>query len=312
MSRLAVLVALGHGHQSDLVSACGSGGYYPEYAGERCWDAGNQFGIKCETHNSGSGCGARVKKNDAFGVGDVAMKIQAAPGPGVVTSFYISNNGGMYSEGSSWNEVDFEIMGGTVRDGGASTAIWTNFFTGSGVEHHGFVSVPFDATAGEHIYAIRLNYTHVQWLVDWKPIRTDDFTAWPDMVNAVKTNSFQSYASVWGKGYSDPEVGCREFVDSMGKLDENPNAFPIQATFVPEQGGAPFSIARFEDKKSVAPRLTMTAIAMSAGFAAFAAACALVAAAYRRRQRAALLDSTGPEVLAKAMLDEQEEEFDSI
>lgn len=224
------------------IIACEASGWHDAYGGERCWNDGNILNIKCEDKGSGSNCGGRVMNDAQFGIGDVAVRIKAAPGSGVVTSFYLSNNGGMFVEGGSWNEIDFEIMGNQANEKG--TKIWTNFFTGQGVEHHGFYSVPFDVSAEDHIYTIRLNLTHVQWLVDDRPLRTSSFTEYQDMVDAVNGNSFQRFASVWGKAWSDPPLGaCQEFTDGMGKMDDNPNGFPLVATFEPIDGKPPGEIS---------------------------------------------------------------------
>jgi len=160
------------------------------------------------------------------------LSIKAAPGAGVITSFYLSNNNGMYVEGGSWNEIDFEIMGLQASEGGSR--IWTNFFTGSAVEHHGYQSVPFDVTAGEHIFSFDINSTHIQWLVDGTPLRTSDITAYDDMKGSIASSAFLGFLSIWGKANANPGIGaCQEFVDGMGMLDDNPNGFPLQATFRP-------------------------------------------------------------------------------
>jgi len=158
------------------------------------------------------------------------MEIKAAPGAGVATTFYLSNNGGLYDKTKThpWVELDFEIMGHMA---GPQSNISTNMFTGIAVEHNQWITVPFDVTAGYHTFAFEITDTNVSWIVDGKTYRTEDITGFPDVQQSAMTSAFQEFASVWGKSSSEPFKSTPAFQEAVGLLDTNSNSFPIQAGF---------------------------------------------------------------------------------
>merc|ERR1712232_331856 len=132
------------------------------------------------------------------GRGSHAMGVKAAPGAGVATTYYLSNNGGLYDKTKThpWVELDFEIMGHMA---GPTSKIWTNMFTGVAVEHNQWITVPFDVTVGYHTYSFAITDKSIAWLVDGISYRTVDIAAFPDVGHAVASSAFQEFISVWGK-----------------------------------------------------------------------------------------------------------------
>jgi len=173
----------------------------------------------------------RMASTFHVGEGLHSMDIKAAPGDGVATTYYLSNNGGLYdkTKRKPWVEIDFEIMGRQAKEG--STRIWTNLFTGIGVEHNQMITVPFDVTAGYHSYAFELTDTSVAWIVDGVTYRKVTITGFPDVVSAIQSSALQELASVWGKSKSDAGEGIPAFREALGTLDSNSNKFPLQAFF---------------------------------------------------------------------------------
>ncbi|CAE8742463.1 unnamed protein product [Polarella glacialis] len=216
---------------SSAHAGCSNGQWTDAYCPERCYVDGEGAAVVSCGSKDGDQCGMRMSSNSHVGQGLHAMGVKAAPGDGVATTFYLSNNGGLYDKTKQhpWVEIDFEIMGHQAA--ADHTKIWTNLFTGVGVEHNQMITVPFDATAGYHTYAVDLTDSSVAWVVDGVTYRKEDITSLADVVAAVRSSAFQELVSVWGKSSRDAGEGIPEFREALGILDRNQNNFPIHAGF---------------------------------------------------------------------------------
>jgi len=212
---------------------CAVGPFVEAYSPERCWIKGGAVSMKCDEKWNSASCGMRLNAlGTKVGTGQWSMSVKAAPGSGAVTTFYLSNNGGMYDLSKPWNEVDFEIFGNTAKPGGSK--VWTNLFTGHMVENNAVIDVPFDVSADYHTYTFELSETTVKWLVDGIEYRSQDITGFPDAQNSIRSWAFRPFISFWGKTSKDPALGVPEFRKLMGKLDWNGNPFPLVASFKAE------------------------------------------------------------------------------
>jgi len=185
--------------------------------------------MKCDQKFNSDLCGMRLEfSGNSFGKGLWSQVIQAAPGKGTVTTFYLSNNGGMFSYTNPWNEIDFEIFGATASDGGSQ--VWTNIFTGFKDEHPQVITVPFN-TLGFHTYTIKVDRYIVQWIVDGRVYRTFNVAGHGDLQYTVDNYKFRPYLSLWGSTWADPKFEVSQFSNMQGKLNDNPNPFPVLAKF---------------------------------------------------------------------------------
>ncbi|CAK9107863.1 unnamed protein product [Durusdinium trenchii] len=133
---------------------------------------GNVRQISCTGPKSDL-CGTRLSSSNFVGRGYHSIRIKAAAGPGVVSTFYLSNNGGLYDKTKThpWVELDFEIMGNMA---GGHSRIWTNMFTDIAVEHNDWITVPFDVSADVHEYGFELSDNSIAFKVDGVAYRTVD------------------------------------------------------------------------------------------------------------------------------------------
>jgi len=243
----ALAVALGACAVAPANAGCANSRWTDAYSEERCHVNGNAAEVQC-LGRSGAQCGMRMESSFSSGMGSHSMGIKAAPGPGVVTTFYLSNNGGLYDKSctSPWVELDYEIMGNQV---GPQSKIWTNMFTGTCQEHWQWITVPFDVSAGYHTYAFDITDDTVSWVVDGVAYRTESIAHHSDVRGSAHSNSFREFVSVWGKSSSEPGEGIPEFQDALGKLDYNTHTFPLLAGFKRDasHGGAPAPLPGHED-----------------------------------------------------------------
>merc|ERR1712110_582718 len=170
-------------------ASCDNGVWTVAYSPEHCHMEGNAAVVTC-AGQTGDQCGTRMSSSFHVGTGIHSMGIKAAPGAGVATTYYLSNNGGLYDKTKThpWVELDFEIMGHMA---GPESKIWTNMFTGVAVEHNQWITVPFDVSKGYHTYAFDISETSIAWVVDGVTYRTVDISDLPDVKQAVSSSAFQ-------------------------------------------------------------------------------------------------------------------------
>mmetsp|Transcript_41107 Transcript_41107/g.106318 ORF Transcript_41107/g.106318 Transcript_41107/m.106318 type:complete len:318 (-) Transcript_41107:56-1009(-) len=217
--------------ESRAATSCSNAVWTVAYSEDHCRKEDGALVIACNAP-VGNQCGTRLSSSKTVGPGVTSMGIKAAPGAGVATTFYLSNNGGMYDKEKRhpWVEIDYEIMGHMAGPGGSK--IWTNLFTGVAIEHNAWITVPFDVTAAYHEYGFVLSDTHVGYTVDGVVYRKVDISGFPDVKASISGRRLQPFISVWGKSSKDEGEGIPEFQEGLSKLDKNANRFPIYAGYM--------------------------------------------------------------------------------
>jgi endo-1,3-1,4-beta-glycanase ExoK len=97
--------------------------------------------------------GAEYRTLDTFGQGRFEVRMRAAKGSGIVSSFFVFT-------GSPWDEIDVEILG---KD---TTQVQFNYFVGGVGGHERLIDLGFDAAADFHTYAFDWRADGIDWYVD--------------------------------------------------------------------------------------------------------------------------------------------------
>ncbi|XP_030478543.2 probable xyloglucan endotransglucosylase/hydrolase protein 23 [Cannabis sativa] len=134
-----------------------------------------------------SGSGFQSKFEYLFGKIDMQIKLVPGNSAGIVTAYYFSSNG------SKWDEIDFEFLGNLSGD---PYIVHTNVYTqGKGDREEQFY-LWFDPTADFHTYSILWNPQRVVFYVDKVPIR--EFKNMESSgIPFPKNQSMKIHSSLW-------------------------------------------------------------------------------------------------------------------
>jgi hypothetical protein len=255
----ALLVAAAAALISPAFAACSVGAWTDDFAPERCNLQDDAIVVSCSEKENSDACGMRLsEQREPVGAGNFSMTLKAAPGKGVVTSFYLSNSQPLVKMG-------FDIFGGAVKPG--NSQIWISLLTGLRGEHNQVINVPFDTTAEFHTYTLDLTPTTIRYLVDGVLYHTLDISAVGKAKSSIELKSLRRHISLWGKTVADRQVNCEpfmedtqanceQFVGMQGKLGDNVNQFPVHASFKPQWKRA---ASRMSATSMVSPISTTTA-----------------------------------------------------
>ncbi|XP_023515443.1 xyloglucan endotransglucosylase/hydrolase protein 22-like [Cucurbita pepo subsp. pepo] len=229
------------------VSSVLGANFYQDF--EITWGSGrgkilNNGDLLTLTLDRGSGSGFQSKNVYLYGKIDMQLKLVPGNSAGTVTTYYLK------SQGSTWDEIDFEFLGNLTGD---PYTLHTNVYTqGKGDREQQF-HLWFDPTANFHTYSILWNPQGIIFSVDGTPIRefknhessgvlfpknqpmrlysslwnADDWatrgglvkTDWSRAPFTASYRNFNADVCVWSAGKSSCSSGAR--VGGRGWLSEN-------------------------------------------------------------------------------------------
>jgi endo-1,3-1,4-beta-glycanase ExoK len=147
--------------------------------------SGGLMTIQLDNATCPTGCSGKpyasdeYRTNDVYGYGTYTVRMRAAQGSGIVSSFFIYN-------GSPWDEIDIEFLG---KD---TTKMQTNYFTNGVGGHETLINLGFDASAALHTYSIVWQPGSIKWYVDGTLVLTETGTR-----GALPTNPGKIMMNLW-------------------------------------------------------------------------------------------------------------------
>lgn len=107
--------------------------------------------------------GAELQKTGFYGYGRYEVIMQAAPGSGIVSSFFTHTDANF---DDPHDEIDIEFLGNDTR------RLHANLFVDGQTQGAIHIDLPFDAADAPHVYAFDWQPDAVHWYVDGQLLRT--------------------------------------------------------------------------------------------------------------------------------------------
>ncbi|ODV77759.1 glycoside hydrolase family 16 protein [Suhomyces tanzawaensis NRRL Y-17324] len=148
--------------------------------------------------------------------GRVEVHLKAAPGVGVVSSFYLQSD--------DLDEIDIEMLGGDT------TQFQSNWFTKGNTatydrgEYHNVASPQADF----HNYTIDWTKDHVEWWYDGQLLRT----LTPNNPQGFPQTPMQLFAGIWAGGDPNNAPGTIEWAGGLTQYDQAPFTMAINKLLV--------------------------------------------------------------------------------
>ncbi|MDH5301946.1 MAG: glycoside hydrolase family 16 protein [Gammaproteobacteria bacterium] len=137
--------------------------------------------------------GAEYRTNDFYGYGYYEVRMKAASGAGVVSSFFTYTGP---SDGNPHDEIDIEFLGQDTNK--MQVNYWVN-----GVEHPVSINLGFDAAADFHTYAFEWRSDRINWYVDGSLVHSVNNASGP-----LPSTPGRIMANIWA---CDAVVWCGQF-----------------------------------------------------------------------------------------------------
>lgn len=157
--------------------------------------------------------GAEIYSFDSYTYGRYEMRMRAAKGGGILSTFFTYKNGSEIG-GTFWEEIDIEIFG---KDN--ATSWQSNIILGSTrpteqieIEH----DTPFSLGDAYHTYVIEWTPDYVAWFVDGEEIRRIEGTsAVTSLTNpqSLRFNLWASESVEWTGAWDDSVLPAYQFVN---------------------------------------------------------------------------------------------------
>ena len=130
--------------------------------------------------------GGEIQSNAKLHYGRYEVVMQAAPGDGVISSFF-TYTGPHF--GDPHDEIDFEFLG---RD---TTKVWINRFVGGDNLPGEWVDLGFDAAEAPHLYVFEWHPDRIVWYVDGEEFYRIDA---PE--HTIPSHPSKLFINIWGGG----------------------------------------------------------------------------------------------------------------
>jgi beta-glucanase (GH16 family) len=152
--------------------------------------------------------GGEYRSNELYSYGYYEVRMRAATGNGVVSSFFTYTG---ISDGNPHDEIDFEFLGNDTSK--VQLNYWSN-----GVEHPQIVDLGFDAAAGFHTYAFDWRADGIRWYVDGELVRSVSSADGniPSTPGKVMANVWACDETVWCGQFTADQLPAQASYDWIG------------------------------------------------------------------------------------------------